>query len=112
MRGAADHQHPLARTTEQPVAREDLARISPPAHAHVIPRGTYHFDHAGKREPQRFSAASVGTTGGSRSLLWVFARRGPIPGSRAERTSMCACGFPQGRPIRPREAPVLELDPP
>jgi Tn3 transposase DDE domain len=30
--------------TGQPVEREHLARISPLAHAHVIPSGTYHFD--------------------------------------------------------------------
>jgi len=36
----------LERTTGQPVARPDLARISPLAHAHVIPSGTYHFDRA------------------------------------------------------------------
>jgi len=28
----------------QAAAREDLARVSPLAHAHVIPSGTYHFD--------------------------------------------------------------------
>jgi TnpA family transposase len=33
----------LERTTGQPIAREDLARISPLAHKHVIPSGTYHF---------------------------------------------------------------------
>jgi len=32
-----------------PVAREDLARISPIVHAHVIPSGTYHFERAGQR---------------------------------------------------------------
>jgi TnpA family transposase len=33
----------LERTTGQPIAREDLARISPLAYKHVIPSGTYHF---------------------------------------------------------------------
>jgi hypothetical protein len=28
------------------VAPEDLARVSPLAHAHVIPSGTYHFERA------------------------------------------------------------------
>jgi Tn3 transposase DDE domain len=26
------------------IAPEDVARVSPLAHAHVIPNGTYHFD--------------------------------------------------------------------
>jgi hypothetical protein len=34
--------------TDQPVARDHLARISPLAHAHVIPSGTYHFDGSAK----------------------------------------------------------------
>ncbi len=33
----------LERSTGQPIAREDLARISPLANKHVIPSGTYHF---------------------------------------------------------------------
>lgn len=37
----------LEGSTGKPIAREDLARISPLAHAHVIPSGTYHFDKAG-----------------------------------------------------------------
>jgi len=28
------------------VSREDLARISPLLHSHIIPNGTYHFDQA------------------------------------------------------------------
>jgi TnpA family transposase len=41
----------LERATGQPLARADLARISPLAHAHVIPSGTYHFDRASERPP-------------------------------------------------------------
>jgi hypothetical protein len=35
----------------QAVRPEHLARISPLAHAHVIPSGTYHFDRATARHP-------------------------------------------------------------
>jgi hypothetical protein len=51
MRPRVREQAELERTTGQPVARADLARISPLAHAHVIPSGTYHFDRAGERAP-------------------------------------------------------------
>jgi TnpA family transposase len=36
----------LERSGGQPVRREDLARISPLANAHIIPSGTYHFRRA------------------------------------------------------------------
>jgi TnpA family transposase len=36
----------LERKTGQSVAEEDLGHISPLAHAHVIPSGTYHFERA------------------------------------------------------------------
>jgi Tn3 transposase DDE domain len=36
----------LERSGGQPVRREDLARISPLANAHIIPSGTYHFQRA------------------------------------------------------------------
>jgi TnpA family transposase len=36
----------LERTSGQPIALEDLAHISPLAHAHIIPSGTYHFASA------------------------------------------------------------------
>jgi TnpA family transposase len=32
------------RSTGETIAPEDVARVSPLAHAHVIPNGTYHFD--------------------------------------------------------------------
>jgi TnpA family transposase len=36
------------RATGETVSDEDLARISPLAYAHVIPNGTYVFDHSGR----------------------------------------------------------------
>ena len=36
----------LETTSGAPAAAMDIARISPLAHAHVIPSGTYHFERA------------------------------------------------------------------
>lgn len=41
------------RATGQGVSDKDLARISPLAHAHVIPNGTYHFDRPVRGAHQR-----------------------------------------------------------
>jgi hypothetical protein len=44
--------------SEGPVERADLARISPLAHAHVIPSGTYHFERATDPEhPKNLSSS-------------------------------------------------------
>jgi hypothetical protein len=40
----------LEGTTGAAVERAELARISPLAHAHVIPSGTYHFERVNERE--------------------------------------------------------------
>lgn len=47
----ADIAEGLASTAKAPVDRAHLARISPLAHAHVIPSGTYHFDRAAASLP-------------------------------------------------------------
>jgi hypothetical protein len=41
----------LEGSSGQPVRREDLARVSPLANAHVIPSGTYHFQRPAGEEP-------------------------------------------------------------
>lgn len=48
----------LESTTGTPVNREHLARISPLAHAHVIPSGTYHFARAAGRSPAERSPSA------------------------------------------------------
>lgn len=44
------------RAAEQVIADQDLARVSPLMHAHVIPNGTYRFGE--EEEPRRVYAAA------------------------------------------------------
>ena len=41
----------LEKSYRRPVLPEHLARLSPVAHAHVIPSGTYHFERASADRP-------------------------------------------------------------
>jgi hypothetical protein len=48
----------LKTATGAPADPTDLARISPLAHAHVIPSGTYHFERATTEHEVRPASAS------------------------------------------------------
>jgi len=48
----AEILHDLEKSTGKTVPSEYLARISPLAHAHVIPSGTYNFDRAADGDPR------------------------------------------------------------